>query len=73
MSTGAMLWLLVLGVLLVGAVSLVVGSVVSLYRRSRRLAGELHGLRQDVDRALGSARPGLGNGSGLGHDDGLPG
>lgn len=61
MSTGAVVWLLVIGVLFVGAVALVIGSVVSLFRRGRTLAHELGGLQEDVDQALGSARPGLGS------------
>lgn len=69
MSTGALVWLLVIGVLFVGAVALVIGSVVSLYRRGRRLARELHGLQQEVDEALGSARPEPRDG----HSYGLPG
>jgi len=77
MSTGAVLGLAAIVVLFVGAVALVIGSVVSLYRRGRRLVHELDGLQRDVEQALGSAQSGLGNGPGGSrlqrHGDGSPG
>lgn len=67
------MWLLVIGVLFIVAVALVIGSVVSLYRRGRTLARELGALHQDMDQTLGSARPGAAANPRGGHGDELPG
>ena len=57
--SAAAIWAFVgLGVLFVGALALVVGSVRSVYRRGRELAGELSRLSEDVEHATGSARSG---------------
>jgi hypothetical protein len=45
-------------VLFVGALALVVGSVRSVYRGGRELAGELSRLSEDVEHSTGSARSG---------------